>query len=254
MSCRSIRYSDDIIWLDAEGRRHVQGSHQACESLAAQWSDWRRHLCPSMIISHLHEFIFVPVPKTGTHSVRQALRRHLGPDDLEQVRLFTDKRFPYAELAAVDHGHLSIAQVRPHVGSTIVERYFKFAFVRNPFDRFVSYCAFMTRQHGGFLRDPQGTMHRYLFESRPTSHVHFQSQASLLTDEQGRIEVDFIGRVENMQASYDMVCRKLGLPSQTLDKINSSTRSDYRQYYDASLIKGVTDLYREDLALFGYAF
>ena len=30
-----------------------------------------------MIISHLHRFIFVAIPKTGTHSVRRALRAHL---------------------------------------------------------------------------------------------------------------------------------------------------------------------------------
>lgn len=47
-----------------------------------------------MIISHLHRFIFVAVPKTGTHSVRQALREQMGDDDLEQVGLFVNKRFP----------------------------------------------------------------------------------------------------------------------------------------------------------------
>lgn len=207
-----------------------------------------------MIISHLHEFIFVPVPKTGTHSVRQALRHNLGEEDLEQVRLFTDKRFPYPELAATDHGHLSIAQIRPHVGSHLVERYFKFAFVRNPFDRFISYCAFMTRHSGEFQRDPQGTMRRYLFDSPPTSHIHFQSQASLLTDQRGQSEMDFIGRVEHMQSSYDTVCKKLGLPTQTLSRINSSSRGDYRQYYNASLMDGVAKRYRQDLELFGYAF
>ena len=31
-----------------------------------------------MIISSRHKFIFVAIPKTGTHSVRQALRQHLG--------------------------------------------------------------------------------------------------------------------------------------------------------------------------------
>ena len=43
-----------------------------------------------MIISRKHKFIFVAVPKTGTHSVRRALREQMGPDDLEQVRLFVD--------------------------------------------------------------------------------------------------------------------------------------------------------------------
>ena len=68
-----------------------------------------------MIVSGLHKFIFAAIPKTGTHSVRQALRAHLGPQDLEQVGLFVQKKFPIPELARLQHGHLSLAQVQPYL-------------------------------------------------------------------------------------------------------------------------------------------
>jgi Sulfotransferase family len=207
-----------------------------------------------MIVSHLHRYIFVAMPKTGTHSMRQALREHLGPDDIEQVGLFVNKRFPFDEVAQIRHGHLSVRQVRPYLGDDVCDRYFKFTFVRNPFDRFVSYCAFMTRQHGAFERDPQGTMRKILFEVRPVDHVHFQPQYTLLTDADDALEMDFIGRVERMQDDYDAVCAKVGIPSRALDKVNSSKRGDYRQYYDQALIDGVTELYRRDLELFDYRF
>ncbi len=207
-----------------------------------------------MIVSHLHRFIFVPIPKTGTHSVRQALREHLGPDDIEQVGLFVNKRFPFADLAAIRHGHFSVAQVRPYLGDETVDAYFKFGFVRNPFDRFVSYCAFMTRQYGAFEKDPQATMRKILFELRPMDHVHFQSQASLLVDDNGALDVDYVGRVEQMQQSYDTACERIGIPSRALEQVNRSQRGDYRQYYDQALIDGVADLYRRDLELFDYSF
>lgn len=207
-----------------------------------------------MIVSLLHRYIFVAMPKTGTHSVRQALREHLGPDDIEQVGLFVNKRFPFDEVAQIRHGHLSVRQVRPHLGDDVCDGYFKFTFVRNPFDRFVSYCAFMTRQHGAFERDPQGTMRKILFEVRPVDHVHFQPQHTLLTNADDALEMDFIGRVERMQDDYDAVCAKIGIPSRALDKVNSSQRGDYRQYYDQPLIDGVTELYRRDLELFEYRF
>ncbi len=207
-----------------------------------------------MIVSHLHRYIFVAMPKTGTHSVRQALREHLGPDDIEQVGLFVNKRFPFDEVARIRHGHLSVHQMRPYLGDAVCDSYFKFTFVRNPFDRFVSYCAFMTRQHGEFERDPQGTMRRILFDLRPMDHVHFQPQYTLLTNDVGALEMDVIGRVERMQDDYDAICAKIGIPSRALDKVNSSKRGDYRQYYDQALIDGVTELYRRDLELFGYAF
>jgi hypothetical protein len=186
--------------------------------------------------------------------VRQALREHLGPEDIEQVGLFVNKRFPFADLAAIRHGHFSVAQVRPYLGEETVSAYFKFGFVRNPFDRFVSYCAFMTRQYGAFEQDPQGTMRKILFELRPMDHVHFQTQASLLAREDGQLDVDYVGRVEQMQADYDAVCARIGIPSRALDKVNSSKRGDYRQYYDQALIDGVAELYRRDLDLFGYSF
>ena len=54
-----------------------------------------------MIVSHAHRYVFVPIPKTGTHAVRQALREHMGPDDIEQVGLFVNRKFPWPELAAL---------------------------------------------------------------------------------------------------------------------------------------------------------
>jgi hypothetical protein len=66
--------------------------------------------------------------------------------------------------------------------------------------------------------------------------------------------MDLVGRVERIQEDYDAVCARIGIPSRALDKVNSSKRGDYRQYYDQALIDGVTELYRRDLELFGYSF
>ena len=208
----------------------------------------------AMIVSHAHRYVFVPVPKTGTHAVRQALREHMGPDDIEQVGLFVDRKFPWPQLAALGHGHLALRQVAPFLGPDAMRDYLKFAFVRNPFDRFVSYCSFMTRAHGDFDRDPRGTMHRILFELRPLDHVHFQPQYALLVDERGELATDFIGRVETMQQSYDELCARLGIPGRALEQVNGSRRGEYRQYYDRALFEGVSRLYARDLQLFGYGF
>jgi hypothetical protein len=207
-----------------------------------------------MIVSHAHRFIFAAIPKTGTHSVRRALREQLGPDDMEQVGLFVDKRFPWPELAQLRHGHLGLAQVRPFLGDEVFARYFKFAFVRNPFDRFVSYCAFVTRETDEFQRDPRGVMRRILFDLRPMQHILFQPQHTFLVDENGALLTDAVGRVEQMQASYDAICARIGIPSQPLEQVNSSRRGSYRDYYDQALVEGVAQLYQRDLDLFGYAF
>jgi hypothetical protein len=208
-----------------------------------------------MIVSHNHRFIFAAVPKTGTHSVRQALREHLGDDDVEQVGLFVNKRFPWEDLAAIQHGHLSLRQVRPYLGEDVFNGYFKFAFVRNPFDRFVSYCAFMLRGGDVFARQPREAMHHFLFAAPPEQHILFQPQASLLVDGDGQtLLTNMVGRVEDMQGSYDAICARLGFASRPLDRVNGATRGDYRRYYDQTLIDGVAARYAQDLALFGYDF
>lgn len=210
--------------------------------------------CVRMIISHQHRFVFAAIPKTGTHSVRQALREHMSAEDLEQVGLFVNKRFPFEELASIRHGHITLEQIQPFLGEEAFASYLKFAFVRNPFDRFVSYCAFMTRANDAFNRNPQAVMRNILFEVRPMHHILFVPQHTFVTAEDGRMLADAIGRVEEMQSSYDAICARIGIPSRPLDQVNSSRRGHYRDYYDQQLIDGVADLYRRDLELFGYGF
>lgn len=207
-----------------------------------------------MIISNKHRFIFVAIPKTGTHAVRRALREHMGPQDAEQVRLFVQKQLPVPELAKMGHGHIGLEQVRPHLSAEDFDSYFKFAFVRNPFDRFVSYCAFITRDQGDFKRDPKGVMRQFLFTAPPQQHVLFQPQNSFVTAPDGRLLADYVGRVEQMQQSFDEVCERIGIGTTTLEKVNSSDRGNYRDYYDQSLIDGVAERYARDLELFGYEF
>jgi hypothetical protein len=208
-----------------------------------------------LIVSHRHRFIFAAVPKTGTHAVRQALREQLGEGDLEQVGLFVNKRFPWAELAAIEHGHLSLQQVRPYLGEEAFGGYFKFAFVRNPFDRFVSYCAFMLRGGEVFQQRPRDVMRHFLFDAPPERHILFQPQASVLVGEDGRsLLADEVGRVEDMQGSFDAVCARIGIPSRALDRVNDTKRGDYRRYYDQVLIDAVAARYAQDLELFGYSF
>ena len=197
-----------------------------------------------MIISHKHRYIFFPIPKTGTHSVRQALRDQMGPDDLEQVGLFENKRFPFPEFA----------EIRPVVGDEIFAGYTKFAFVRNPFDRFVSYCAFMARESGHFESHPQQYMKWVLTVQKPFDHMLFRPQHEMVTGKDGALELDFVGRCEDMQAGFDRLCDKLGLQSSELGRANASKHRPWQDYYDRELVDLVSRHYARDLELFEYGF
>ena len=207
-----------------------------------------------MIISHKHRYIFFAIPKTGTHAVRQALREGMGDEDLEQVGLFVKKRFPFKEFADIQHGHISTQQIRPVLGDEVFEGYTKFAFVRNPFDRFVSYCAFMTRGTDVFQTQPLRYMKWVVREQKPVDHLLYRPQHTMVTDAQGRLELDIVGRNETMQASYDAICTRLGMPSAELDRVNASQHRPWQEYYDPELVGLVSDLYARDLDLFDYRF
>jgi hypothetical protein len=207
-----------------------------------------------MIISHQHRYIFFAIPKTGTHSVREALRAQLGPQDLEQVGLFEQKRFPFPEFANIRHGHISTRQIRPVLGDEVFDGYTKFAFVRNPFDRFVSYCAFMARETNYFETQPLQYMKWVITVQKPFDHLLFRPQHEMVTGADGALELDFVGRNEDMQGSFDQLCARLGLQTSELGRANSSKHRPWQEYYDRELVDLVSRYYARDLELFDYKF
>ena len=95
-----------------------------------------------MIFSESRGFIFFAVPKTGTHAIREALRPHLSAPDWEQQLRYGQQLSPLPEIAAVNHGHVSYQQLSKAIGIDAAAGMFRFAFVRHPYDRFVSVCLF----------------------------------------------------------------------------------------------------------------
>jgi hypothetical protein len=191
---------------------------------------------------------------TATHTIRSALRQHTGPDDWEQQMLFGEQYLPIPQLARLGHGHISAKEIRPHLEAEVWDSYFKFAFVRNPFDRFVSCCFFLNRSDPGFEITAVAFMKEYLQRTRFQQRVLVQPQYRQLCTADGELALDYIGRYEDLQQSYDTICERIGLSRSELSKNNSSEHTKFTQYYDHDLRQQVADFYREDLRLFSYDF
>jgi len=204
-----------------------------------------------MIISHRYRFIFFAVPKTATHAIRHALRLHMGPDDLEQVAFLNPRKFPFPELKDIRHGHISAREICPVIGHDMFASYFKFAFVRNPYDRFVSYCAFMGRD-GEFQKEPRRFMYWLVDQAKPPYQLLLLPQTDFLINEGGTMAMDDIGRTEHLQADYDRICERLGLAPAPLERVNASRHRTYRDYYDPPLQQWVAEFYARDFAMLGY--
>ncbi len=206
-----------------------------------------------MIVSHAHRFVFFAIPKTATHTIRQALTPLMEGDDWEQQVLFGEKVAPIPEIAEIRHGHISVSQIRPHLTSSQWQSYFKFAFVRNPFDRYVSTCFFLHRNTPGFAQGAVPFMKQAILRPGFRQRILVRPQSHLLGDGNDRIGVDYVGRYESLQESFDHICRQIGAAKIDLGKKNTSKHKNYTEYYDEQLRQRVADFYAPDFENFDYS-
>ncbi|MEZ8325724.1 sulfotransferase family 2 domain-containing protein [Vibrio cyclitrophicus] len=143
--------------------------------------------------------------------------------------------------------------------------YYKFAFVRNPFDRLVS--AYFYLRNGGrnegdkawsdkvLINYPtfEDFVMNWLNDYNINTWNHFAPQSDYIFDKKNNQQVDFIGKFENINEDFKLVARDLGLDSE-LSKVNKSDRTDYQDYYNESMIKVVEKVYARDLDLLGYKY
>lgn len=154
------------------------------------------------------------------------------------------------------------------------DKFYKFAFVRNPYTRFVSAVTahYMGRSkqaettkkcdltREGFYRfivnnfkkiknlgDPPGEW-IHLIPQYKFIHVYRNQDKGLGWE--GNL-LDFVGRYENLKADWKVVANKLGF-NKPLPHIRKNTFQDYEKLWSDNARKIVYDLYREDFELFNY--
>ncbi len=206
-----------------------------------------------MIVSFKNQFIFVAIPKTATHSFREALRPHLGPNDWEQCVLFEKKFFPLEPIADIGHGHISCAQIQPFLLPGMWESFFSFCTVRNPYERFVSYCRFVNRTNQKMHNDPLVTMKRIMAEKESQKRILFRPQYKFVTDSEGELLVDFVCKFDSLQKDFDYICDKLRLPNSELERVNAMVSDSRLTHFDRELKEMVYSFYQKDFDLFNFS-
>ena len=155
--------------------------------------------------------------------------------------------------------HLLASQVREEVGMNVFETFYKFAFVRNPWDRVVSQFAYMQQRpdlmdYVGMSQETEFKAYLELIQQK--EHVQWMPQHRFLLDEDGTLLVDQIGRLESLRTDFSSILAKLNLnKSAQLTHANRSDRQPIAEYYnDRESVEMVADIYSEDIELFGYCF
>ncbi len=205
------------------------------------------------MISHRHKTIFVHVPKTAGQSIEQVFVDDLGLswDDREvlHLRYNDDPTFGPQHL-----GHLYADEYvrKGHIDQYQWDSYFKFAVVRNPYDRILSEFRYRRFRKTGplfwFLRKQH--LDDYLDIAR-----HVVPQSRYLFDENGTCLVDEIVKFEELQHKLPDVFQRVFGSSRSLPKRNESTKG-YRRITRHQLSswnrKVIRDRFAEDFTRLGY--
>jgi Sulfotransferase family len=203
---------------------------------------------------HQLKCIYVHIPKTAGQSIETAFLKVLGLTwETRAPLLLRPNDNP--DLGPPRLAHLTASEYVScgYITPAQFNSYFKFGFVRNPWDRIVS--EYHYRYYGRGLRFKQ-----FLFNNWPKlvwsdAYRHIIPQCEYLYDKHGNLLVDYIGRYENLQADFDEICRRLCINEQPLPHINKSSRDGlYTDYYDDESREYVFRLYQKDIETFKYEF
>ena len=187
-----------------------------------------------------HQCIFIHITKSAGTSISRSLFGYL----------------PY---------HHTAIDYRVIFGRRTFNQYFKFAFVRNPWDRL--YSAYRYLRSGGWnetdklwaetsledFGDFNCFVKQWLTPRNIDSHIHFWPQYRFVCDSKGRLLVDYLGYFETLHSDIRKVSARLGIDA-SLARYNAGPESDYRTVYDDAARDVVAQVYAQDIKLFGYEF
>lgn len=188
---------------------------------------------------------FIHIPKTAGHYIGRSLNFSFN-------HLYFNKPLP-KNLSTNDWEFRNLTR------ETLGVNYFSFAFTRNPFDFLVSWYHYITQNGLWDIQSlPQLTFPNFLYLVSEGAEIYPGKRflSFQLFGSDGRLIVDFLGRIENFQEDFAAIVNKYGYKTLEVhqDNRNISRHKDYRFYYDDALVDIVNKLYVREMKIFGYSF
>lgn len=210
-----------------------------------------------MIISHSKKFIYFACGKTGTTSIEKVLKPYHDGDALYD--LLKDR----LEKKGKDFNpkHTRPEALREVFPADLWNEYFKFSFVRNPWDWVVSqyyFSNFKKTKWDLFTRKIHARhvekvwRQKQAFNQVDTDSSYMQS--SFVFGPNAEKLVNFFGCYERLQDDFDTVCQYLKIPSVELPVRNKTIHKPYQKLYTSKAKERVGRLYEKDIRLLGYRF
>ena len=223
------------------------------------------------MIFHQYKCIFVHIPKCGGTSIARFLAPGMSldirtPNYANQFGWCPERKL-----------HLQHATTRQLIETNLIgvaewDEYFKFTFVRNPWDRAYSDYLWMLRE----LNIGNSLKHRILGRSSFRSYItkrglfssplrdssqmyyrgdHLKQQVDFF-DLEGRWKLDFVGRFEHFDHDVAHVLQRIGISERFDVHENKSTSrlTHYSEFYTRRRKRLVDEIYARDIHEFEYSF
>lgn len=209
-----------------------------------------------MLISHSYQFIFIHTYKVAGISLKEILQSYCDskttnlPYLVKAKKKILQKRFKI--FSGDFDAHIAIKDLKKALPKNIFDTYYKFAFVRNPYDWQVSLYFYMLQQQSHYQHHLIKNMsfNEYL-EWRVLNDLRLQQEQ--LIDQDGKLLIDYIGKLESIQEDFKLIANKLNIKYKDVPHYNKSTHEDYIKYYNSNSIQLVNKYFNADFKLFGYS-
>ena len=148
------------------------------------------------------------------------------------------------------------------------DSYFKWCFVRNPWDRAVSawdtcpeikpitFQKFIETIHAKKHRIqnlPHLTWSTLPKLDLPVNRIHFMPMIPLIKVN-GQVSMNFCGRFENLEKDWKKLTHHLGVENKLVHHNERKEKKPYQEYYNNDLKEMVWEIYKEDIEYFDYKF
>ena len=186
-------------------------------------------------LSYNYKFLFIPVPRTSSTSIWNTLSPFVDEAPLEDIY------------------HPTLKSLQEHFlkRGLVWEDYFSFCFVRNPWDRIISFFyrfkADNTTEDGSLRYDSPA-------DWIITPHKLPPGQLSFMEDDHREIPLSFIGRFETLEKDFKLICSEIGMPYKKLSHLNKSKHNHYQEYYNEKTIEIIRQKYQKEIELLGYRY
>lgn len=80
------------------------------------------------------------------------------------------------------------------------------------------------------------------------------SQLYFIKDKKGNIPMDFIGRFENLQEDFNIICNHLDIEDNLLPKLLVREYNHYTDAYDNETIDYIYKVYKDEIDYFGFEY